>query len=96
MLRDPKCLTPWVDLRCHQYPENGYSVNSNWPLHLWAVSQMVPYLFASAHVDYACHGVSNLRSMKSLPTDVWPLVLQGQMFVAQRIQHGLTSSSNQH
>ena len=30
-----KRFTPWVDLRCHQYPENGYSVHSNWPLHLW-------------------------------------------------------------
>ncbi len=34
--------------------------------------------------------------MESLPTDVWPLFLQGEMFVVQRIQHGLTSSSNQH
>ena len=47
-----------------------HSVHSNWPLHLWAVSQMVPYFFASAHVDWACHGVSNLRSTESLPTDV--------------------------
>ena len=39
---------------------------------------------------------SNLRSMESLPTDVWPLFLQGEMFAVQRIQHGLTSSSNQH
>ena len=35
MLRGPKGLTPWVDLRCHQYPENGHSVHSNWPLHLF-------------------------------------------------------------
>ena len=34
--------------------------------------------------------------MESLPTDVWPLFLQGEMFVVQRIQHGLTSPSNQH
>ncbi len=34
--------------------------------------------------------------MESLPTDVWPLFLQGEMFVVQRFQHGLTSSSNQH
>ncbi len=40
--------------------------------------------------------MSNLKSMESLPTDVWPLFLQGEMFVVQRIQHGLTSSSNQH
>ena len=38
MLREPKGLTPWVDLSCHQYPENGYSVHSNWPLHLWTES----------------------------------------------------------
>ena len=34
--------------------------------------------------------------MESFRTDVWPLFLQGEMFVVQRIQHGLTSSSNQH
>ena len=56
---------------------------------------MAPYYFASAHVDYASHGESNLRSMESLPTYVWTLFLQGQMFVVQRIQHGLRSSSNQ-
>ena len=38
MLREPKGLTPWVDLRCHQYPENVYSAHSNWPLHLWTES----------------------------------------------------------
>ena len=34
--------------------------------------------------------------MESLSTDVWPLILQGRMFVVHRIQHGLTCSSNQH
>ena len=24
--RGPKGLTPWVDLRCHQYPEKGNSI----------------------------------------------------------------------
>ena len=56
---------------------------------------MFPNFFASAHVDYASHGVSNLRSMLSLPTYLWPLFLQGQMFVVHQIQHGLTCSSNQ-
>ena len=40
--------------------------------------------------------MSNIRSMVSLPTYVWPLFLQGQMFVVHRIQHGLTCSLNQH
>ena len=26
-------------------------LHSDWPFHLWAVNQMVPYFFASAHVD---------------------------------------------
>ena len=72
------------------------SLQSDWSLHLWAVSQMVPYLFASAHVNYASHGLSNLRSMEYLTTLVWPLFLQGKMFVVHRIQHGLTRSSNRH
>ena len=35
-----------------------------------------------------------LRSMESLPTNVWPLFLQAQMFEVHRIQNGLTCSSN--
>ena len=42
----------------------------DWPLHLWVVSQMVPYLFASAHVSYARYGLFYIRSMESLPTEV--------------------------
>ena len=33
MLRGPKCLTPWVDLRCHQYPENGLLAGLGWGFH---------------------------------------------------------------
>ena len=33
MLRGPKCLTPWVDLRCHQYPENGLLAGLGWSFH---------------------------------------------------------------
>ena len=40
MLRGPKCLTPWVDLRCHQYPENGLLAGLGWGFHpkitLWS------------------------------------------------------------
>jgi hypothetical protein len=38
----------------------------DWPLHLVAVKQMLPYFFASAHVNYACYGLYYLRSMESL------------------------------
>ena len=33
MLRGPTCLTPWVDLRCHQYPENGLLAGLGWGFH---------------------------------------------------------------
>ena len=32
--------------------------------------------------------------VNSLPTEVWPLFLQGQMFVVHQIQHGLRCSWN--
>ena len=38
----------WVG--CYTYSQKD-SLHSDWPLHLWAVSQMVPNLFASAHVN---------------------------------------------
>ncbi len=36
----------WVGTYSHKD-----SLHSNWPLHLWAVRQLVPYFFASGHVD---------------------------------------------
>ena len=33
MLRGQKCLTPWVDLRCHQYPENELLAGLGWGFH---------------------------------------------------------------
>ena len=38
----------WVG--CYTYSQKD-SLHSDWPLHLWAVSQMVPNLLASAHVN---------------------------------------------
>ena len=38
----------WVG--CYTYSQKD-SRHSDWPLHLWAASQMVPNLFASAHVN---------------------------------------------
>jgi len=34
---------------------------ADWPLHLWAVEQMMPYFFASAHFNYARYGLYYLR-----------------------------------
>ena len=35
---------------CYTYSQKD-SLHSDWPLHLWAVSQMVPNLFTSAHLN---------------------------------------------
>ena len=36
-----------------------------WPLHLSAVSDMIPYFFAAGHQNYARYGLYYLRSMES-------------------------------
>ena len=38
----------------------------DWPLHLCAVEEMLPYFFASSHVNYARYGLYYLRSMQRL------------------------------
>ena len=40
----------WVGCYTKSYSQKD-SRHSDWPLHLWAVSQMVPNVFASAHVN---------------------------------------------
>ena len=42
----------------------------DWPLHLQAVKLMMPYFFASRHVNYARYGLYYLRSMEALPANV--------------------------
>ena len=53
----------WIG--CNTYSQKD-SLHSDWPLHLWAVSQMVPILFASAHVNQASHGAAVLLCTCSL------------------------------
>lgn len=40
--------------------------DGDWPIHLEAVKQILPYFFPSAHVNYAQFGLYYLRSMESL------------------------------
>ena len=42
----------------------------DWPLHLQAVKLMMPYFFASKHINYARYGLYYLRSMEALPANV--------------------------
>ena len=50
----------------------------DWPLHLEAVELMMPYFFASGHVNYSQFGQYYLRSMKRLPIDVARSFLKGE------------------
>lgn len=50
----------------------------DWPLHLWAVKQMMPYFFASAHFNYARYGLHYLRTMERLPPEVLQSFMRGE------------------
>ncbi|KAK3889055.1 hypothetical protein Pcinc_006931 [Petrolisthes cinctipes] len=39
---------------------------SDWALHLWAVKEMIPYFFASGHINYARYGLVYFRSMEKM------------------------------
>ena len=50
----------------------------DWPLHLWAVKEMLPYFFAAGHHHYARYGLYYLRSMEKLHGDVLERFLKGE------------------
>ena len=43
---------------------------ADWVLHLWAVTEMIPYFFAAGHVNCARYGLYYLCTMERLPIDV--------------------------
>ena len=43
---------------------------AEWSLHLWAMQQMIPYVFAAGHVNYASYGLYYMRSMERLHENV--------------------------
>ena len=42
----------------------------DWPLHMEATKQMMPYVYASGHVNYARYGLFYPRSMEKLPVEI--------------------------
>ena len=40
---------------------------SDWPSHIAAVEQMMPYMFAPGHLDYARYGLYYLINMQAMP-----------------------------
>ena len=51
--------------------------SGDWPLHLQAVKLMMPYFFASSHINYARYGLYYLRSMEALPENVLQHFMKG-------------------
>ena len=50
----------------------------DWPLHPWALRQMMPYIFAASHVNIARYGLYYLHSMETLPSEIKHYLLQGK------------------
>ncbi|XP_038064765.1 D(1A) dopamine receptor-like [Patiria miniata] len=48
----------------------------DWPLHLWAVNEMIPYFFAAGHHNYARYGLYYLRSMERLQGEVLEMFMK--------------------
>lgn len=51
---------------------------SDWLLHLQCVKEMLPYFFASGHVNYARYGLYYLRSMENMPEECRSRFLKGE------------------
>ena len=50
----------------------------DWPLHLVAVKQVLPYFFASSHMKYARYGLYYLRSMQRLVQEELSNFMKGE------------------
>jgi len=61
--------------------------------HLYAVEKMLPYFFASSHVNYARYGLCYLRSMQRLPRELPKSFLAGEhvMRHQDRLWNGIWS-----
>ena len=55
----------------------------DWPLHLEAVKQMMPYFYASGHVNYAWYGLFYLRSMDKLPVEIRGRFMKGEHVISE-------------
>ena len=57
------------------------------PLHLYACQQMIPYFFAAGHINYARYGVCYLMTMSKLPPTLLDQFLRAEHVL--RHQHGI-------
>ena len=50
----------------------------DWPSHIAAVEQTLPYMFAPGHLDCARYGLYYLRNMQAVPFDIWKQFMKGE------------------
>ena len=56
----------------------------DWPLHLHAVSKMLPYFFAAGHHNYACYTTVYLNDMHNLPPAILARFMRGEHVTRHR------------
>ena len=54
------------------------------PLHLYACHQLVPYFFAGGHINYARYGLCYLLTMSRLPPTILDQFLKGEHVLRHR------------
>ena len=54
------------------------------PLHLYACHQMIPYFFAAGHINYARYGLCYLLTMSKLPPTVFEQFMKGEHVLRHR------------
>ena len=55
---------------------------ADWPLHMEAVKQVMSYIYANGHVNYARYGLFCLRSMEKLP-----VAIGGRFMKREHVMH---------
>ena len=51
---------------------------SDWPLHMHSVNEMIPLFFAAGHQNYARYGLYYIRSMEAMPSEVRKHFIKGE------------------
>ena len=62
---------------------------ADWPLHLWAVKEMLPYFFAAGHCNYARYATYYLHSMEKLPKKCSDDSWKGNMWCGINLGYGI-------
>ena len=68
----------------------------DWPLHLWAVKEMIPYFFAVGHCNYARYATYYLHLMEKLSKKVFRCFMKGEHVMRHKPGYRADSSPSKH